>query len=291
MLFPVLNRTWLRPRDIPSPRQLVLATGTAILALPLFWLLYNFPYDPNWATAFYPAGRAIWDRANPYHNTLFFNPPWVLPYLALLSVLPSALGRSIFVLISTSAFIFAAHRAGASKVGMAAFLLSFPVLVTVAQANLDGLVLLGLFVPAPIGLFLVMLKPQIGAGIALFWLWESWRKGGMRLVVKTFAPFAFVFAASFLIFGNWLATTTQLKASDWNLSLFPLSIPIGLALFTKALESRDIRWSLPTSLCLSPYVGMSSWSVPLFVLLKQDRALVAASFGTWLMLLAPNVHL
>lgn len=265
-----------------SPRVLLqVLVGVGSLALLLI-ILSKLPDDPNWTGSFYPAGRAILEGHNPYATHGFFNPPWLLLLLAPLTLLPEQVGRLVLVAMAFAAYLYLIHRAAASRRAVTAFLLSFPVLFTAVEVNLDSFVLMGLLLAGQLGLFLLMLKPQAGVGIALFWLVEAWRAGGWRKVVRLFAPIVVAFLLSFTLFGNWFVSAGYLQSSSWNTSPFPFAVPVGLGLIAHALRRRDIRFAIPASLCFSPYVGLGSWSLALYPLVQEETALIAVSAGTWL---------
>lgn len=269
-----------------QPRRALLLGSLALGNAFLFILFQNLlPPDPNWLS-FYNAGRAVLELHNPYAVNGFFNPPWLLLLLTPLSALPSGLAHALLMLGAFVCIPLVARRLGASVLAATALALSIPALDGLHQVNIDGIVLLGLLVPPQWGLFLLLLKPQIGAAMVPFYLVESWHRGGWKEIVPTFLPLALVSLISFAIFGNWLGGTGNLRDAFWNNSLFPYSIPVGLALFVHSIEKRDWRFALPASPCLSPYVGLSSWSCALLPLLKNDRLMVAASVGTWLFMLA-----
>src|SRR5512143_3133509 len=112
----------------------------------------------DWKANYMPAFQAAVQGTNPYliqykPNQGFLNPPWTL-----LLVAPCATLRD-------------------KPVALFAFLLSPPVLQGVYYLNLEIWVLWGFVLPAPIGMLLVLVKPQMGAVFALFLLAEAWRQG------------------------------------------------------------------------------------------------------------------
>ena len=63
--------------------------------------------------------------------------------------------------------------------------------------NVDWLVILG-FTMNPVGYhFLFELKPQIGIGIVLYWLWTSYKIGGIILSLKFLALLQFLLLPHF----------------------------------------------------------------------------------------------
>lgn len=252
----------------------------ALVILSFPPLLRLFSFDTN-VGIFYPAGRALLEGHNPYEVPGFFNPPWSLVVLTPLSLFPPEIARVVLALMSFSAFCYVGLRFRMSPVAYIAFLLSPSVLLILLVANLDGLMLLGLLMPPPVGLFFVLLKPQFGAVIALFWFVESWRAQGWRGVVRTFAPVAVVSGLSLPLFGLWPLSMQKAVGSYWNMSLFPWSIIPGILLLYRALRSGRIGSALPAALFLSPYVSMPTWSGALLSLASHDRWMVVASMALW----------
>jgi hypothetical protein len=144
---------------------------------------------------------------------------------------------------------------------MAAFLISPPVIHSLYYAILDWLPLIGFTFPPAIGLFFVMVKPQMGSIVALFWLVESWRSGGLWKVVRVFAHFGVVLFISFLLYGFWPMYFREIQefSQGWNASLWPGSIPIGIVFAMTSLRCREIRFAMAASPLLSPYVLLHAW--------------------------------
>jgi len=171
----------------------------------------------------------------------------------------------------------------ASPVALIAFLLSPPVFYGMRMLNVDILVLIGFVLPAPIGLFFVIIKPQMGIALVVFWLVEAWRNGGIKEVFKTFSPVTIATLLSFIIFGNWQAERqSDLPGSFWNASLWPWVIPIGLVLVMLSLRHRRKDYAISASPFLSPYLAYHSWAGVLLGLIKRDFELLIAVIGMWL---------
>ena len=103
--------------------------------------------------------------------------------------------------------------------------------------------------------------------------------------MQTFAPVTIVTLASFVLFGFWperfLEPTTYIQ----NDSLWPASIPIGLALLAAAIKRRTPEYAMAASPCLSPYLILHSWSGALITLVRNPAEMLAAVGGLWLLIL------
>jgi hypothetical protein len=214
----------------------------------------------DWICAFRPAIVNLFHGQNPYTG-LYFNPPWILILLSPLALLPPELGAAAIAVICLCAFMIAAARLGMGRVALLFFVLNPFMWVVARQGNIDWLVALGAILPPQIGLFLVVTKPQAGIAIVLFWLIESYRQGGLRQTLKTFTPITVAYLLSFVLFGLWFIPPSWLVPHQMNYSLWPVSIPIALALLAAAVRRRDIRRAITASPFLSPYVLTMTWSL------------------------------
>jgi hypothetical protein len=142
--------------------------------------------------------------------------------------------------------------------------------------------MLGYIMPPQIGLFFVLMKPQVGGAVALFWLIDAWRQGGLKQVIKTFLPVTIAFVISFLIYGFWFIGANDLISVGWNASLFPLSIAIGLVFVSLALRQREIRFAYMASPFMSPYVGIYGYGTVLLGLVTSTWDMLAATVGIWI---------
>jgi hypothetical protein len=130
------------------------------------------------------------------------------------------------------------------------------------------------------------MKPQIGIAVAPFWLVEAWRVGGWKLVLKTFLPFTIVLLLSFVIFGIWPMYSFSYRVSEvwFNASLWPMSIPVGLALFVASIRKRKIEYAMAASPCLSPYALFYSWTGALLAIVSSTPETIAAVVGLWILI-------
>jgi hypothetical protein len=250
--------------------------------------LASLLYAIDWTNTWRPASLLLLSGRSPYLNKWFFGPPWALFPLLPLALMPETVGRVILLAACFMLFALAALRLGAGRLALVAFLLSPVVLHSLSTGNLDAFVLFGAVLPPWLGLFFVSIKPQMGLPLALLWAVEAWRAGGIRQILRTFAPVAVALALSFVLYGPWpLAMLhsglagTSLVDRPWNASLWPWSILPGLALGALALLRRSTREALAAGPCLSPYLSFQSWAAALVALARRPWWMVAASAGLW----------
>jgi hypothetical protein len=257
--------------------------ATVLVTLSTLYL----PAGVDWHFVNRPGALALIQGQSPYEAVPnFSSPPWGVLLMAPLAVLPEALGRALLLLLSLGAFAYAAFRLEASPLALGAFLLSPPVLHCLLNANLDFLVLLGFVLPPPIGMFFISVKPQVGGLVGLFWCVNAWRQDRWRGLLRVAGPIGLAYLVSFALYGFWPSHYLGVArySQGWNSSVFPLAIPVGLALTVQALRTRQIRWVLPASVCLSPYVLFHSYSAALIALTKNTPAMLAAVAGLWVVI-------
>lgn len=260
---------------------LLIAAALVLVALAARFL----PPAIDWDTAFRPAGLAVWHGQSPYTNDMFRYAPWaILPVLPF-AWLPASLGRAAYLFASLAAYAFVVYRLGARPFTLAAFLLSPPVLHGLLNANIDWITLLGFVLPPQVGLFFLVIKPQVGLGLILWILVEAWRTGGWRQCLRIFWPVTLATLASFLIFGFWPMRFLEPVGYWWNASLWPASIPVGLALMAAAIRRRRAEYAMAASPCLSPYVLLHSWVGALAALARLPAEMLAAVVGLWILVL------
>lgn len=260
-----------------------------ILSLLLFgsiFLLANFvPFGVDWRNVFRPASRAILDGKSPFSISGYFNAPWSVIALIPLALLPEDYGYALLVMLSLAGFAYTAHRLGGKLLAVIVVLLSPPVIHSLLNGNIDALSVIGFVLPPQIGLFFVLIKPQIGVAVALYWLVEAWRKGRMREVLRVFVPVGVALILSFVLFGLWPLQFEQEIDLWWNASLWPASIPVGLVLIVTAFRQRRIEFAMAASPCLSPYVLLHAWVGALLGVVSRLPETIAAVIGLWLLVL------
>jgi hypothetical protein len=268
----------------PNQKLIVLFAGIVVIGA-LFWTTWLlWPYvGIDWKETFFPAARAVLEGKSPYIVPTFRNVPWTILPLLPFAVLPEEIGGIAQFIFSLGVYGWTAYRLKASRIALIAFLLSPPVVYGMRMLNVDILVLFGFTLPAPIGLFFITIKPQMGIVMGLFWLIEAWREGGIKSVLKTFAPITFALVLSFVLFGNWLSgRQADLLSSVWNASLWPWVVPIGIVLTALCLRDRRKDFAMSASPFLSPYLAYHSWASVLAGLIGHDFELVIAVIGMWL---------
>jgi hypothetical protein len=265
----------------------ILQLGLLILAAVILVGVMSryLPRTVDWHGAFRPATLAALAGRTPYDTPGYVYPPWTVIPLIPIAILPEQTSQAALLIVSLGAFLFAAYRLGATRVTAFLFLLSPPIIHGLLNGNIDWLVILGFVLPPQIGLFLVTIKPQMGFGVAVYWLVEIWRENGLKEVIRVFWPVTLSTLASFVLFGLWPLRSSSALTESGNSSLWPLSIPVGLALLVAALRERKSGYAMGAAPCLSPFVNFHSWSGALIAIVPRVPETIAAVAGLWILIL------
>jgi hypothetical protein len=219
---------------------------------------------------YYGVARGVFDGRSPYVQPIFVNPPWAVVLLAPFAVFPPNLGRGLLLVCSVVIWLYAAWRMRAPRLAVIAMLLSPTAIGSLLAANIDALVILGVFLPATSGLLLLMIKPQIGLGPAFYDLIETWRTRGITGVLLTFAPVVVAYAVSAVVFPVWLDRFVHAPDIVWNRSLFPYGIPVGIFLLWLSLRRRNVMFALASTPFLTPYLTFYTYLIVQIGLLHED---------------------
>lgn len=238
----------------------------------------------DWSETYYPAARAALAGNNPYLVVpTFRNVPWTLIPMLPLAFFSERVSGALYFTLSLVLYAVAAIQLKASRTALIAFLLSPPVVYGMRMLNVDALVLLGFILPPQIGLFFVIIKPQMGVAMIPFWGFEAWREGGWRSLLRTFLPVVLATIVSLAVFGSSsIGRSNDLLQSQWNASLWPWAFPIGFALTLLSIRNRRKDLAMAASPFLSPYLAYHSWVSVLAGLIRYDLELVLAVIGMWL---------
>ncbi|GEM_PF-3423390 len=139
---------------------------------------HTVPVGVDFGNTFYAVGRAIWSGQSPYSVRSFLSPPWVLPLIAPLGILPLQWAWGIFTTIGLGAYLIAFVRMRLKPIVLALLMLSPFVWFNLYYGNIDWLILLGATLPPQWGIWLLVIKPQMSAVLIALWAYRLWRKRG-----------------------------------------------------------------------------------------------------------------
>ena len=84
-----------------------------------------------------------------------------------------------------------------------------------------------------------------------------------------------------MLFGLWPLRAVETTALWWNASLWPWSIPVGLALLGWSIYARDWRAAVAASPLLSPYVLLHAWAGAVLATIGNTRLFVLVVVLLW----------
>ena len=222
-----------------------------------FWLLY-------------PAGRAIWNLQNPYivaHG--FFSPPWLLVILAPVALLEFQIARWVWFALGVLCYLIAFKRLGLTSWAIMYLMLSPFFYYDLGIGNYEWLILLGATLPASIGSWIVILKPQ--ASIILFGMWLKQRRWKVIIPVVTLA----------VLISLRVYPLPNQSELPWSADVWPYGIPIGIVLAWFAIKQDDTLLALAAAPFLSPYVGLQTWIMVLLPLTRNKIGLIVGILVSW----------
>ncbi|MCC6500382.1 MAG: hypothetical protein IT313_08975 [Anaerolineales bacterium] len=240
----------------------------------------NFGID--WRETYYPALTLLLKGQSPYSITTLHNPIWALFPLIPFALLGEQAGKIFMFFAAFGTYAYAAQKLDATPTAILLYMTSPLMVYNLMLSNIDWLVVLGFIMPPAAGLFFVLLKPQIGIAVAMYWLWTSYKSGGIKNVGRIFLPVTIFTVMSFLLFGNWITgKSDNLLSASWNLSFFPYSVPIGLVLLYRARKNK--KYAISASPFFSPYMSFGSWSIAQLGLVGNNLLTFAITSGLWIM--------
>jgi hypothetical protein len=260
---------------------LLISLVAIIDSVAIYWMGWTIGLGVDWIVYFRPAVIQLLAGHSPYSVHLVFNPPWTFLFMLPLALLPKTISLGIYILIAVSSYLFILRRLKASPLQTLAFFLCPAVIYDLGVTNLTWFAALGLVMPPQIGLFFVLAKPQLGLPVAIFWMVEATRKGGLRQAFITFAPVTAAYLLSFLAYGPYLLGSSANIPTTVNVAFWPLAIPLGLVLEYIAIRSRKIGYAVIASPFLTPYIALHGWAYALLGLMTLPAESIIALLSFW----------
>jgi hypothetical protein len=137
-----------------------------------------------------------------------------------------------------------------------------------------------------LGLFFVLSKPQIGAGVAVFWGYQAWRESGYQGVLRLLAPITMATLISFAIYGFWPIQRLEVVPVYWNFSFWPYSFPVGAILLTYALYKKNLILASGSSPFFAPYMNFHSYAILLPAVARSNKLSVLFFLIGWIYIIA-----
>jgi len=255
-------------RGIQLNRALLYLAGAVGIGMAV-WMGSRVP-NADWYGTFDAAGRGIFEGRSPYAQPLFVNPPWTVLLLLPFVAFPPVVARGLVLVTSVAALIYVSWRLGAPRAAVIAVLLSPTAIGLLLAASLDAFVVLGVLLPPVWGLLLLLVKPQVGAGVALYYAAQSWRNSKIAGLVRTLAPIVAAYIIGGFLYPEWIERLIHKPENEWNRSLFPYGIPIGLFLLWLGIRRHNVFFALASTPFFAPYLTFYTYLVAQIGLLHGD---------------------
>lgn len=275
-----------------SPRIPLTHLQAVMIATLLFVVLFGVVYVAfvssdavvclDWCRTYRAGALELLRGENPYYDGgIFYSPPWSAIALAPLAILPPDIGHSLVVSLGFVGYAALARRFGADPIALALFVSSPPVLHGLLNSNVEWLVMAGIFLPHRLGLFVLMIKPQVGVGIALYWMYKAWCGSGIHGVWQMCWPVGLATFASLALYGLWPLHAQDTSQYWFNASLFPYSLPVAAALLYFAAKRRSEGFALAATPFLAPYALFHSYAAALAPLAQRRAWIFAGWLAMW----------
>lgn len=204
-----------------------------------------------------------------YDFPYFAYPPWILPILAPLAVIPNPWGTALMLWLGIVIIGAVTLQLGKKVWKIALVMLSPPFLMMMFYGGFDWLPLSGLLLPPMWGFVLLSVKPQVAISASLTWFQQA---PNWRARFKIVLPTLMVAAIALVVWPDWptwLLAGSALTSEWFNYSIFPWGlIPAGLlAIYAWRKQSQAAALAI-MPLC-SPYMSANAW-VGFFVALAAE---------------------
>ena len=261
-------------------KQKLIAIGAVWLFALIGFLFVEVPYD-DWHT-YRMVSLGVWQM---YHNSGFYNPPYVATLLFPLAVLPEKIGFAILSASSVAMIMGMCLKYNMPVWACAILLVSPPTIYTLLHGQID-ILLLGayVFLPSEFRPYIALAKPQVTIGAIFTAPRKPW-------VFHVFILVALYCAFSVILGWSWpidlLRSTSGAEQYSWNATRLFL-MPIGWLFMFYGYSLYDDDMCVAASPLLMLYAAPSSFITPLFILLKRAPAAVsvAALASLWIMVLS-----
>lgn len=251
-------------------QQVILAILLTVLLGLAIYFAALLP-SADWYATFDPAARGVFQGHSPYETPLFSNPPWAVLILFPFVIFPPVVAHGLFFVVSALALIYLAWVLRAPPLAIAALMLSPTAVGALLVGNLDAIVYLGLLFPPTWGLLLLMIKPQVGTGVAIYYLIKAWQENKFVGVLRVFSPLTIAYLASVLLFPIFMERILNQPATNpWNRSMFPYSIPVALFFLWVAVRKQNVYFALAATPFFTPHLTFYSYLAVQMALLHVD---------------------
>jgi hypothetical protein len=196
-----------------------------------------------------PQGINLYQTPTTYSN--FSYAPWLAVAILPFSLLPLRWGWAVLSSVGLVIIMLLAKHYHMSGMKLVMMVLSPPIFYTILHGQVDLLVLSGLLLPPEWWIIVGLTKPQTVIGLSL----GAFQGRILKVIMVT----GVILLGSFLFFGLWpIELLTQPKPyfleghNIWR-GLWPLQLPVGVAIIIRGIEKKDERYFLASSPFFLPY--------------------------------------
>jgi len=247
----------------------------ACVILSLFFQLFLSQPLATDFDIFYRAAVALRAGTNPYHVDGFYSPIYLLIYYLPFTAFPEMLAIRLNSIVSITAMWIVFWRFSKRNLALTLIaMMSGCVGLSVVNGNNDFMPMLaGLLNPAA-GVWLALTKPQMSIVLVAVFLIERPRSTFL------WASLGLIAALYGVSLGLGMSFQSAI-GNGWNLSVFPLLLPLGVIAARSALRLKDRSLGLAASPLFAPYVGSQSWLVVFPWLMQYPIACLVAFVVSW----------
>lgn len=199
---------------------------------------------------------------NPYAVAGFYNPFWIFAPLWVVEFF-GEYKMPVWLVLNLCGFVYTFVKLKLPLWSILPFLIFSGAFMAMYVGNVEGLVALGLVVPAPLGIVLLMMKPQIGMAVTAYYVLEALIYSGWRKAALILVPVLVLFAVSFGVYGAWFLKSVEVIRGGYNtIFYFPVGVPMGIALIVAGVARRNVGYALMAIPFTTPYMIFHTWAFP-----------------------------
>lgn len=237
--------------------------------------------NPNDGTIFIYAARAVRLNLSPYDvGIYFYSPLWLAWSLLPVSFLPDLIYVRLLAFLMALCGGLVVLRLSRDRFVILVALLCPYLWLSAIFGNIENAVLLATVLPFPIGIWILVLKPQMSIGLIAHRSWQALRY--RRLI-----HLASIMLCAVLLAVSIAAGMLRHSPMDqqWYSVFWPYGIPIGIVMLLIGLRRDDWRWSFAASMFFAPYIEALSYLCLLPLAMSRRWSAAAFVALSWLIVL------
>jgi hypothetical protein len=200
---------------------------------------------------------------NPYSVEGFYNPFWIFPFI-LVAELFGKYKVAVWIVLNICCYLYVYLKLRIPLWAIIPLLFFSGAIMSAYVGNIEGIISLGLIIPPPIGILLLMIKPQVGTAIVTYYILSTILDKGWKKAIVYLIPLTILFLVSTLLYGTWFLNTSNVVIANYNtISFFPYGIPLGIALIVAGVSRKNIGYALVAIPLTTPYMIFHTWSFPI----------------------------